>query len=62
MVSDYSDRGQERCLADHGITLLRGSGRLAGTGVVEVDGVALLHLRDRRTQSTGAEPRSDRLG
>jgi dihydrolipoamide dehydrogenase len=39
MVSDYSDRGQERWLADRGISLLRGRGRLAGTGVVEVDGV-----------------------
>ena len=33
MVSDYSDAGQERWLADHGIALLRGSGRLAGPGV-----------------------------
>ena len=32
MVSDYSDAGQERWLADNGIDLLRGSGRLAGTG------------------------------
>ena len=39
MVSDYSDAGQERWLADRGIALLRGTGRLAGPGVVEVDGV-----------------------
>ena len=39
MVSDYSDAGQERWLASQGIDLLRGSGRLAGPGVVEVDGV-----------------------
>ena len=39
MVSNYSDAGQERWLADNGIDLLRGTGRLAGTGVVEVDGV-----------------------
>src|ERR1700712_3670355 len=39
MVSEYSDAGQERWLADAGIDLLRGSGRLAGVGVVEVDGV-----------------------
>src|SRR3712207_329591 len=38
MVSDYSDAGQEKWLADNGIDLLRGSGRLAGPGVVDVDG------------------------
>jgi pyruvate/2-oxoglutarate dehydrogenase complex dihydrolipoamide dehydrogenase (E3) component len=38
MVSNYSDDGQERWLAEHGIDLLRGHGRLAGTGVVEVGG------------------------
>jgi pyruvate/2-oxoglutarate dehydrogenase complex dihydrolipoamide dehydrogenase (E3) component len=37
-VSDYSDEGQEKWLADNGIALLRGSGRLAGPGTVEVDG------------------------
>ncbi|HEY3766545.1 MAG TPA: NAD(P)/FAD-dependent oxidoreductase [Gaiellales bacterium] len=38
MVSNYSDAGQERWLANAGIALLRGSGRLAGPGAVEVDG------------------------
>jgi pyruvate/2-oxoglutarate dehydrogenase complex dihydrolipoamide dehydrogenase (E3) component len=38
MVSNYSDAGQERWLADRDIALVRGTGRLAGTGVVEVDG------------------------
>ncbi len=38
MVSNYSDTGQERWLAEHGIDLLRGHGRLAGTGVVDVNG------------------------
>src|SRR3954454_23690663 len=33
MGSDYSDAGQERWRADHGIDLLRGSGRLSGPGV-----------------------------
>src|SRR3954467_14366434 len=35
MVSDHSDAGQERWLADNGIDLLRGDGRLAGRGAVE---------------------------
>ncbi|MGW1342737.1 dihydrolipoyl dehydrogenase family protein [Kribbella sp. NPDC002412] len=38
MVSDHSDAGQEKWLADNNIDLIRGRGRLAGTGVVEVDG------------------------
>src|SRR6476620_9993507 len=39
MVSNYSDAGQQKWLDSSGITLLRGRGRLAGTGRVEVDGV-----------------------
>ena len=39
MVSDYSDTGQQHWLAGKGIDLIRGTGRLAGTGVVEVNGV-----------------------
>jgi dihydrolipoamide dehydrogenase len=54
MVSDYSDAGQERWLADAGIDLLRGSGRLAGTGVVEVDGVR--HTAEHVVVANGAEP------
>jgi pyruvate/2-oxoglutarate dehydrogenase complex dihydrolipoamide dehydrogenase (E3) component len=38
MVSSYSDAGQEKWLADNGIDLIRGRGRLAGPGVVDVDG------------------------
>ena len=38
MVSNYSDAGQERWLAANEIDLLRGHGRLAGIGAVEVDG------------------------
>ncbi|MFZ1995382.1 MAG: NAD(P)/FAD-dependent oxidoreductase, partial [Solirubrobacteraceae bacterium] len=38
MVSAYSDAGAAQWLADRGIDLIRGSGRLAGTGAVEVDG------------------------
>jgi pyruvate/2-oxoglutarate dehydrogenase complex dihydrolipoamide dehydrogenase (E3) component len=39
MVSNYSDAGQERWLANKGIDLVRGNGRLAGVGVVDVDGL-----------------------
>src|ERR1700712_2646569 len=39
MVSDHTDAGQEKWLADHGIDLIRGNGKLAGPGAVEVDGV-----------------------
>jgi pyruvate/2-oxoglutarate dehydrogenase complex dihydrolipoamide dehydrogenase (E3) component len=54
MVSDYSDAGQERWLAEHGIDLLRGTGRLAGIGVVEVDGVR--HTADHVVLANGADP------
>jgi pyruvate/2-oxoglutarate dehydrogenase complex dihydrolipoamide dehydrogenase (E3) component len=54
MVSDYSDAGQERWLASKGIDLLRGSGRLAGTGVVEVDGVR--YTAENVVLATGSSP------
>src|SRR5687768_15994294 len=54
MVSEYSDAGQERWLESEGIDLLRGSGRLAGTGVVEVDGVR--HTAEHVVLANGAEP------
>jgi pyruvate/2-oxoglutarate dehydrogenase complex dihydrolipoamide dehydrogenase (E3) component len=54
MVSDYSDAGQEAWLADHGIDLLRGRGRLAGPCAVEVDGVR--YTADDIVLATGAEP------
>jgi pyruvate/2-oxoglutarate dehydrogenase complex dihydrolipoamide dehydrogenase (E3) component len=53
MVSDYSDAGQEKWLAEHDITLLRGTGRLAGPGVVEVDGTR--HTADHVVLASGAE-------
>jgi pyruvate/2-oxoglutarate dehydrogenase complex dihydrolipoamide dehydrogenase (E3) component len=54
MVSDYSDAGQERWLAGRGIDVLRGTGRLAGVGVVEVDGVR--HTAAHVVVATGSEP------
>jgi pyruvate/2-oxoglutarate dehydrogenase complex dihydrolipoamide dehydrogenase (E3) component len=54
MVSDYSDAGPERWLEGEHITLLRGSGRLAGTGVVEVDGVP--YTAEHIVLANGAEP------
>lgn len=54
MVSNYSDAGQERWLAQHGIDLIRGRGRLAGTGVVDVAGVRL--TAKHVVIATGSEP------
>jgi len=54
MVSNYSDAGQQAWLTDRGIDLIRGTGRLAGPGAVEVS--------DRRytardvVVATGADP------
>ncbi len=54
MVSDYSDAGQEKWLTDHGIDLLRGTGRLAGPGAVEVDGER--HTADHVVLANGSDP------
>ncbi len=54
MVSGYSDAGQERWLASKGIDLLRGTGKLAGVGAVEVDGVR--HTARHIVLANGADP------
>ncbi len=54
MVSNHTDGGQVKWLASQGIDLLRGTGRLAGTGVVEVDGAR--HTADHVVVATGADP------
>ena len=54
MVSNYSDATQEHWLADKGIDLLRGTGRLAGVGVVDVDGVS--HTAEHIVVATGSDP------
>src|SRR5215475_1762389 len=53
MVSNYSDAGQQRWLAKRGVDLLRGHGRLAGMGVVDVNGV--LHTADHVVLANGAD-------
>jgi dihydrolipoamide dehydrogenase len=54
MVSNHSDAGQESWLAARGIDLLRGTGRLAGTGAVEVDGAR--HTAEHVVVATGSDP------
>src|SRR5581483_5214762 len=54
MVSNFSDAGQQRWLAARGMDPLRGGGRLAGTGVVDVEGVR--HTADHVVLAKGADP------
>src|ERR1700735_2222630 len=54
MVSNYSDAGQQRWLAGAGIDLIRGRGRLAGRGVVEVNGIK--HTAKHVVVATGSDP------
>jgi pyruvate/2-oxoglutarate dehydrogenase complex dihydrolipoamide dehydrogenase (E3) component len=54
MVSDYSDAGQVKWLDDTGIELIRGQGRIAGPGVVEVGGER--HEAEHIVLATGSDP------
>jgi pyruvate/2-oxoglutarate dehydrogenase complex dihydrolipoamide dehydrogenase (E3) component len=54
MVSGLDDAGQVAWLDGKGIELLRGSGRLAGPGVVEVDGRRL--TAEHVVLATGSDP------
>jgi pyruvate/2-oxoglutarate dehydrogenase complex dihydrolipoamide dehydrogenase (E3) component len=54
MVSNYSDAGQVQWLETRGIALLRGYGRLAGTGIVEVEGVK--YTAENVVIATGSDP------
>ncbi len=54
MVSDYSDAGQERWLADKGIRLFRGDGSIVAPGTVEVGGTRL--TTQHIVVATGSEP------
>jgi pyruvate/2-oxoglutarate dehydrogenase complex dihydrolipoamide dehydrogenase (E3) component len=53
MTNNWSDASQERWLADRGIDVIRGSGRLAGPGAVEVDGAR--HTADHIVLANGAD-------
>ncbi len=53
MTSNWTDTGQEKWLEGRGIALLRGNGRLAGTGVVEVDGTP--HTAEHVVVATGSD-------
>jgi dihydrolipoamide dehydrogenase len=54
MVSNYSDARQARWLNEHRIDLIRGRGRLAETGVVDVDGIR--YTAEQIVVATGSEP------
>jgi pyruvate/2-oxoglutarate dehydrogenase complex dihydrolipoamide dehydrogenase (E3) component len=54
MVANYSDAGEARGLTRLHIDLLRGNGRLAGPGVVDVDGVR--HTAGDVILATGSAP------
>src|SRR5689334_18233289 len=53
-VSNHTDDGAVAWLEARGIALLRGTGRLAGTGVVEVDGTR--HTAEHVVIANGADP------
>ncbi len=53
-TSNWSDKGAAGWLSDNGIDLLRGTGRLSGPGVVDVDGER--HTADHIVLANGADP------
>src|ERR1700744_6763256 len=54
MVSKYSDTSAVQWLSDRGIALIRGTGRLAGTGAVEVNGRR--YTAEHLVVALGADP------
>jgi pyruvate/2-oxoglutarate dehydrogenase complex dihydrolipoamide dehydrogenase (E3) component len=53
-VSDYDDSAAARWLDEHDIDLLRGTGRIAGPGIVDVDGTS--HTTTHIVIATGSDP------
>jgi pyruvate/2-oxoglutarate dehydrogenase complex dihydrolipoamide dehydrogenase (E3) component len=53
MTSNWNDAGQAKWLADRNIDLIRGSGKLAGPGTVEVDGAR--YTADNIVLANGAD-------
>ena len=58
-VSDWDDAGQVTWLDEHGVTLVRGNGRVARPGVVEMNGREIEY--DRLVIATGSTPVSPPL-
>jgi pyruvate/2-oxoglutarate dehydrogenase complex dihydrolipoamide dehydrogenase (E3) component len=54
MTSSWMDESQERWLADHGVRLVRGAGRLAGEREVEVEGGPVIRARRAVVLATGS--------
>ncbi len=54
IVNDYSDASEARWLSDRGITTVRGTGKLAGPGAIDVDGVR--YTAPNIVIATGASP------
>src|SRR5437763_1783119 len=54
MVSNYDDAGQAKWLADTGIDLIRGNGRIVSPGLIDIDGdrYSARHI----VIATGSEP------
>jgi pyruvate/2-oxoglutarate dehydrogenase complex dihydrolipoamide dehydrogenase (E3) component len=54
VVSDYSDAGQEQWLTERSVALIRGAGRITGSGTIEVAGRA--YTAHDVVVATGADP------
>jgi dihydrolipoamide dehydrogenase len=54
MTSSWDDAGQERWLADHGVRLVRGAGRLVGERRVAVDAGPVVEARRAVVLATGS--------